>query len=95
MIRRKYLKAEQVAGAEGPNFVLSGVKGAKGGSRGWYVHQGEVFGVLMAFLREEPTLPDSPLRLQHAGRALADIQGKVKAIYCNIPDEVIKTFSGT
>jgi hypothetical protein len=55
-----------------------------------YVHQGEVFGVLMGFLREQPTLPNSPLRLKHAGESLKDIQRKVEAIYCNITDEVIK-----
>ena len=55
-----------------------------------YVHQGEVFGVLMGFLREQPTLPNLPLRLRHAGESLKDIQRKVEAIYCNITDEVIK-----
>jgi hypothetical protein len=55
-----------------------------------YVHQGEVFEVLMGFLREQPTQENEPLRLQHAGASLKDIQRKVETIYCNITDEVIK-----
>jgi hypothetical protein len=55
-----------------------------------YVHQGEVFGVLMAFLREEPKLPSS--LAFHVGQSYKKIQSKVKAKYCNITDEVIKDF---
>ena len=55
-----------------------------------YIHQGEVCAVLMAFLREQPTLKNSTLRLEHAGTSYQDIQGKVEAKYCNITDEVIK-----
>jgi hypothetical protein len=84
------LKAEpeQAAGAEGQNFVLTGKKNKAGSSRGRYVHQEEVFAVLIGFLRKEPTRPDTSL--QHAGKSLKEITAKQRKEYCNIPDEVIK-----
>jgi hypothetical protein len=48
------------------------------GTHGWYVHQGEVFGVLMAALEEEDNMKQ--------------LRANVKDGYCNITDEVFYDF---
>jgi len=55
-----------------------------------FVHQGDLFPVLMGFLVTQPMEENAPLKLKHAGESKENIQHAVKAGYCNIPNEVIE-----
>ena len=55
-----------------------------------FVHQGDLFPVLMGLLVTQPMEENAPLKLKHARESKENIQHAVKAGYCNIPNEVIE-----
>ena len=50
-----------------------------------FVHQGDLFPVLMGFLVTQPMEENAPLKLKHAGESKENIQHAVKAPSANYP----------